>query len=64
MSDRDLPLSKECPECNAKDTIEKIITAPTIVSGTGSNLKKAGSGWRDLLGRIKKGSSKRNTIKT
>lgn len=64
MSERDTPLSKECPNCNAKDSIEKIITAPAITSGTGSNLKKAGSGWRDLLGRIKKGSGRRNSIKT
>lgn len=32
-------------------------------SGTKDNVSKAGSNWRDLLGKIKKGSGKDNTIK-
>ena len=39
------------------------MTAPALVSGVRSNLARAGSEWRDLLGNIKKGSGRGNTIK-
>ena len=42
--------------------IVQVMTAPAIVSGSMSTLRRAGSEWRDLLGNIKKGSGKDNTI--
>jgi hypothetical protein len=61
MSDRNIAEHNPCPEC-AHETISKLIGTPKIVSGAGSTLSKAGEGWRNVLGRIKTGSGKDNTI--
>jgi len=44
----------------------RVLVAPKLAyQGDGkSNLSKAGSNWRDLLGKIKKGSGRGNSIKT
>lgn len=47
------------------EDIERVLVPPNFSSTGGrSNISKAGSEWRDLLGRIKKGSGRGNTIKT
>ena len=47
------------------DDIERVLVPPKFVSDDGrSNVTRAGSEWRDLMGRIKKGSGAGNTIKT
>jgi len=38
------------------------LTTAAFVSQTGSTISKTSSGWKDLLGRIKKGSGKGNSI--
>lgn len=38
--------------------------APNMVTHTGSVLSKTSNNFRDLLGQIKKGAGRRNTIKT
>ena len=48
---------------DANPNIVQVMTAPALVSGVRSNLSRAGSEWRDLLGNIKKGSGRGNTIK-
>jgi len=40
----------------------QIIGSPTMVTHIGGTLKQAGSEWKDLLGKIKKGSGRNNTI--
>jgi len=47
---------------NSNPNMILVLSAPALVSGSMSNLKRAGSEWRDLLGKIKKGSNKDNTI--
>lgn len=43
----------------------RVLVPPKIAGSDGkSNLTKAGSNWQDLLGKIKKGSGRGNTIKT
>ena len=42
--------------------IVQVMTAPAIVSGSMSTLRRAGGQWQNLLGKIKKGSGKDNTI--
>lgn len=37
--------------------------APELISDSKSTLRRAGSGWNELLGRIQKGSGRGNTIK-
>ena len=46
------------------DDIERILVPPKFESNTVSNLRRAGGEWQDLLGNIKKGSGRKNTIKT
>ena len=46
------------------DDIERILVPPKFASNTVSNLSRAGGEWQDLLGNIKKGSGRKNTIKT
>jgi len=41
----------------------QVLTAPKIVSGTGSLLGKTDDGWKENLNRIKSGSGSGNTIK-
>jgi hypothetical protein len=44
--------------------IVKVLSTPKFsTSGTKDNITRAGSEWRDLLGRVKKGSGRKNTIK-
>ncbi len=46
------------------DEITKVLATPSFVGSTTTNLRRAGGEWQDLLGRIKKGSGRGNTIKT
>lgn len=39
------------------------LTTAAFVSQTGSTISKTSSGWKDLLGKMKKNSGKGNTIK-
>lgn len=43
--------------------ISQVLSAPKIVSGTGSLLSKTDDGWKENLTRIKSGSGRGNTIK-
>lgn len=41
----------------------QVPSAPKIVAGTGSLLSKTDDGWKELLGKVKKGSGKDNTVR-
>ena len=43
--------------------VSQVLSAPKIVSGTGSLLSKTDDGWKENLKRIKSGSGRGNTIK-
>ena len=43
--------------------LTQVITAPKIVSGIGNLHSKVPDGFKDVLSRVKKGSSKGNTIR-
>ena len=43
---------------------EQMPTAMSIVSGAKSPLRMAGSGWSDVLNKVKSGSGSGNTIET
>ena len=45
------------------DDVVKVLSVPKIVSGVGSLQSKTDDGWKETLGRIKKGAGKDNTIK-
>jgi len=40
------------------------LNTPGFVSQVGSNLSKTDGGWKEVLGRVKKGSGRTNTINT
>jgi len=40
----------------------RVYQAPALISDSKSTLRRAGSGWQDVLGKIKKGSGKGNSI--
>lgn len=44
------------------DDIVKVLSVPKIVSGVGNLNSKTDDGWKETLGRIKKGAGKGNTI--
>lgn len=46
------------------DDIVRVLVPPKFASNTVTNLRRAGGEWQDLLGNIKKGSGRKNTIKT
>lgn len=45
------------------EDLEQMLSTPKFVTDSMSTLRRAGSNWQDLLGRIKKGSGKDNNIK-
>jgi hypothetical protein len=60
--DRDRPCSEACPSCLIKDrTVRTFRSAPRIsYNGSQTILQRAGSGWNDVLNKIKKASGKNN----
>ena len=42
---------------------EQSLITPAFVSGSMSTLRRAGHGWKDVLGRIKGGAGEGHTIK-
>jgi hypothetical protein len=44
------------------DDVIKVLSVPKIVTGVGNLNSKTDDGWKDTLGRIKKGAGKGNTI--
>lgn len=49
---------------DAMPDVIQVLSTPKIVSGTGSNLSKTDNGWKEVLGKVKSGSGRANTIKT
>ena len=68
IENRNNPENEECPKCSQVGGVKLMITdSAKIVSGIGEHgrlIKKAGDGWKDVLNKIKKGSSSNNTIRT
>lgn len=66
MSDRDVPTTASCPKCNAEGTVKRIIDfAPRIsYDGAQTVLQRAGSGWNDVLNKVKKSSGRHTNIET
>lgn len=66
INDRDIPTQNECPHCKFNGNVKRIIDfAPRIsYSGAKTVLQRAGSGWNDVLTKIKKGSGKKAKIET
>jgi putative FmdB family regulatory protein len=66
LNDRDVPISQPCPHCNSHETVKRIIDfAPRISYDGGKTvLQRAGSGWNDVLNKVKKSSGRNTNIET
>jgi len=62
MSKRDEATQEPCPECGGE--IYRTMETGGLISDSKTPLRRAGSGWNDVLKKIKKGSGRKNSIKT
>jgi hypothetical protein len=62
MSKRDEAVQEPCPECGGE--VYRTFETGGLISDSKTPLRRAGAGWNDVLKKIKKGSAKKNTIKT
>jgi len=62
MSKRDEATQEPCPECGGE--IYRTLETGGLISDSKTPLRRAGSGWNDVLKKIKKGSGRKNSIKT
>jgi hypothetical protein len=62
MSKRDEATQQPCSECGGE--IYRTLETGGLVSDSKTPLRRAGSGWSDVLKKVKKGSGRSNTIKT
>lgn len=53
-----------CPSCG-KNKVKRGVSAVKVsYSGFKDHVTRAGSGWNDILNKVKKGSGRSNTIRT
>lgn len=52
MAARDLALKRACPNCKKKNGIERILNCMAISYDTINPIRRAGSGWNDVLKKI------------
>ena len=66
LVNRDLPTKEPCVYCKSNGTVKRIIDfAPRIsYDGAKTILQRAGSGWNDVLTKIKKNSGRNANIET
>jgi len=66
MADRDVPIGQPCVQCEQQSYVKRIISfAPSITSESAMTLQqRAGSGWNDVLTKIKNKSGRYCTIQT
>lgn len=65
MDSRDQPLDEACPHCNLIGNVRRVVSAPGIsYDGNKTILQRAGSGWNDVLNKVKKASGRNTTIQT
>ena len=65
INDRDKPIDLPCPNCKGEGCIKRGVASAAIsYQGGKSVLQRAGSGWNDVLGKIKKASGRKNSIET
>ena len=63
INDRELPLSKPCPSCKKKKGVRRQYDSFSQPIGADANLtanNATGGKWNELMGRMKKGISKRD----
>lgn len=58
--DRDKPTAEPCASCESKDSVVRTYESLARISYDGAHtvLQRAGSGWNDVLNKIKKNSGR------
>jgi len=65
VATRDNPCSEPCPQCSEYNVTRTFIAAPRIsYDGSLTVLQRAGSGWNDVLNKVKKASGRQAKIET
>ncbi len=65
IADRDKPTVGECPSCHKVGAVFRGVTAVQLsYSGFKDMYHRAGNGWKEMQQKIKRGSGRKNTIKT
>ena len=65
IADRDKPTIGECPSCHKVGAVFRGVTAVQLsYSGFKDMYHRAGNGWKEMQQKIKRGSGRKNTIKT
>ncbi len=64
MNERDAPLLIPCKQCNTGKINRVFTTAGISYAGNKSAVRRAGSGWNDVLKKIKSTAGRTNTIDT
>jgi hypothetical protein len=65
INDRDVPITLPCIECKSTGTVKRgFHTLAVSYHGVKTIAQRAGSGWNDVLTKIKSGSGRKNTIET
>lgn len=66
MNQRDVPIGLPCPLCGIAGSVQRPLLNVARVSYDGNKtiLQRAGSGWNDVLTKIKSKSGRHNTIET
>jgi putative FmdB family regulatory protein len=55
---------QKCPKCGEVKGERQVSAVAVNYTGFKNNIKRAGSGWNDILKSVKKASGKSNTIRT
>ena len=65
IADRDKPTIDECPSCHKVGAVFRGVTAVQLsYSGFKDMYHRAGNGWKEMQQKIKKGSGRKNSIRT
>ena len=56
--------SYEEMKAKLSDDIVQVLSTPSFITQAGGTLSRTSDGWKDVLKKVKKGSGRRNTIKT
>jgi len=65
LDSRDAPCADSCPHCKCVDCVMRTIAAPALSYAGGMTvLQRAGSGWNDVLNKVKKSSGRQSKIET
>jgi len=58
---RDEPISQPCPNCKKKKCVTRVVNSLPISYDTMNPIRRAGSGWNDVLKKISAGAGKRRS---